>query len=427
MRDYAKSMAWLARAKQVTPGGASTLSKRSRAYVEGVSPAAYTDAAGCRVRDVGGQDYTDWCMALCSVPLGYAHPTVTAAVVAAAERGWSASIPSYLEIAAAEALMAHIPCAQDNGMCRWVNSGTESSEAAIRVARRVTGKSVILSSGYHGWTSTFMALQPFREGIPLDYDRMIASFAYNDLPSLQRALKAHRGDVAAILLEPTLYDVPAHGFLEALRELATKHKALLIFDEIVTLGRWHRGGYQAVCGVTPDLATLGKSIGNGFPVSALVGPGRYMVKADCISGTYCGNAMALAAVVATMKVYDEVPVCWHIAEIGVRLMAGLRQIVTRHGDPSLRVDGQPQHPRLVWDGDTDNVRLSTLIQGLALGGVIWHFGGANPCLAHSEWDVARLLKVFELAFASIDYGVPLKGLPFGPAFQRDPGAKKEAA
>ncbi len=116
---------------------------------------------------------------------------------------------------------------------------------------------------------------------------------YNDLPSLDAAaLKAHRGRVAGIILEPTLFDAPAPGFLESVRERATKHKALLIFDEVVTGWRWAVGGYQVVCGVTPDLAMFGKSIANGFPVGAVVGPGRYVQKADCCSGTYVGNAGA---------------------------------------------------------------------------------------------------------------------------------------
>ena len=417
---------WLARAKALTPGGASTLSKRSRAYVEGVSPVAYAQAVGSRVRDIEGRDYLDWCMALCSTPLGYGHSDVVAAVGCALEEGLSSSLPSWREIPAAEALLAHIPCVQDSGMVRWVNSGTEASEAAIRVARRATGKSVVLSSGYHGWTSTFMAMQPFREGIPLDYDRMIAGFAFNDLPSVDRALRAHKGQVAAIFLEPTLYDAPDAGFLEGLRERATKHKALLVYDEVVTGWRAAVGGYQAVSGVPiPDLATFGKAIGNGFPVAALVGPGRVMAMADCISGTYCGNSCALAAVMATMAVYAEHDVCGHIARIGQALKDGLTWALA--SEPSLNVSGWPWHPRVTCAGDENNAFLSRWIQGLSDRGILWQYGGANPSLAHSLWNVAHTKVAARNALGDILAGVPLRGLPFVPAFQRDPGAVKEMA
>jgi glutamate-1-semialdehyde 2,1-aminomutase len=434
MRDYSKSMAlsasaeWLARAKQLTPNGASTLSKRSRAYVEGVSPVAYRQAVGVTVRDVEGRDYLDWCMALCSVPFGYGFASVLQAIQEAMAEGLSASIPSWREIPAAEALLQHIPCARADGMARWLNSGTEASEAAIRVARRVTGKGVILSSGYHGWTSQLMALQPFRDGIPTDYDRMICGFGYNDLPSIDKALKAHRGQVAAIFLEPTLFDVPAPGFLEGLRERATKHKALLVYDEVVTGFRAAVGGFQAVKGVpVPDLATFGKAIGNGFPVAALVGPGRIMAKADCISGTYCGNAAALAAVMASMQVYAESDVCGHIADIGRSLIRGLSGVAEADSQRLMRVDGWPWHPRVSFAGDADNRIGAAFVQGMNDRGILWHYAGVNPSLAHTEWSVSFTVRAARNTLNEMTIGVPLRGLPYAPAFQRDPSARKEAA
>jgi glutamate-1-semialdehyde 2,1-aminomutase len=417
---------WLVRAKQLTPNGASTLSKRSRAYVEGVSPVAYRQAVGARVRDVEGRDYLDWCVALCSVPLGYGFASVLQAIQEAMAEGLSASIPSWREIPAAEALLPHVPCAQEDGMVRWLNSGTEASEAAVRVARRATGKSVILSSGYHGWTSQFMALQPFRDGIPTDYDRMIAGFGYNDLPSVDKALKMHRGHVAAIFLEPTLFDAPAPGFLEGLRERATKHKALLVYDEVVTGFRAAVGGFQAVKGVPiPDLATFGKAIGNGFPVAALVGPGRIMAKADCISGTYCGNAPALAAVMASMEVYSRRDVCRHIAEIGRSLMWGLSGLGQHDG--RIRVDGWPWHPRVSFTGDIDNRVGAAFVQGMNDRGILWHYAGVNPSLAHTEWDVAYTVQSARDTLADMRRGVPLRGLPYEAAFQRDPGVPLRGA
>jgi glutamate-1-semialdehyde 2,1-aminomutase len=414
-------MAWLARAKKVTPGGASTLSKRSRAFVEGQTPTCYTKAKGCRLWDLDGREYLDFGMALCAVPLGYGYPHVVRAVQQAAENGWIASLPHESELVA-ERFLPHIPCAKADGMVRWVNTGTEANEAAIRVARRHTGKSVILSSGYHGWTSTFMCLQDMREGIPADYNAMMVGFGYNDLPSLDRALKAHRGAVAGIILEPTLFDEPLPGFLEGVRERATKAKAVLIYDEIVTGYRWHRGGYQAVCGVVPDVATFGKGIGSGFPVAALVGPAAIMAKADCISGTYAGNAGALAAVSATCDVYDVNPVCEYLHTRGSSLRRSINEYGRRNGW-ALRVEGQPYHPRLAWDGDTDRCVVSLLVQEMAKRGVLVHPGGLNLSFAHSQADIAVFGQALWDALQAMADGMPLKGLPWEPAFVRDPGSK----
>lgn len=410
----------------MTPNGASTLSKRSRAYIEGVSPVAYRWARGNTFCDIEGRTYLDWVMALCAAPLGYGYAPVTAAIVEALrDEGPSTSLPSWREIPAAEALLSTIPCARDDGMARWLNSGTEAAEAAIRVARRHTGRSVILSSGYHGWSSQFMALQPYRDGIPLDYDRMIAGFGYNDLPSLDKALKAHRGHVAAIFLEPTLFDRPASGFLDGIRERATKAKALVIYDEVVTGFRAKAGGYQAITGVpVPDLATFGKAIGNGYPVAALVGPARIMAKANVISGTYCGNAGALAAVMASMRVYAEQDVCGHLAQMGRLLIDGLSRVLTPL--PYFGVSGWPWHPRITVPEGAES-ELAKVIQGLSDRGILWHYGGANPSLATSPFDVARTVQAVAESVAGIEAGVPLRGLPFAPAFQRDPGAKRGAA
>jgi glutamate-1-semialdehyde aminotransferase len=288
----------------------------------------------------------------------------------------------------------------------------------------VTGRSVILSSGYHGWTSQFMALQPYRDGIPTDYDRMIAGFGYNDLASADKALKAHRGNVAAIFLEPTLFDPPALGFLEGLRERATKHKALLVYDEVVTGFRAHVGGYQALPLVPiPDLATFGKAIGNGFPVAALVGSARVMAKADCISGTYCGNACALAAVMASMEVYRTTDVCQRIATIGRALIAGLSAVAEASDEHLMRVDGWPWHPRVSFAGDTNNSIGAAFVQGMNDRGILWHYAGLNPSLAHAEWDVAYTVQAARDTLADMRRGVPLRGLPYAPAFQRDPGVR----
>lgn len=366
-------------------GGAQTLSKMRERF-PGSYPRALVRGRGARVRDNAGKWYVDWSCALGAVSLGYNHPGVDAAVVSQVRDGPIFSLPDFvLEETTAYALVDMIPCAES---VRFLKTGSEATEAAIRVARAYTGRDVVVACGYHGWHSWYAATREHAPGVPEAYRDLVRTFAYNDLASLDRALNwADGSDVAAIILEPTLFEPPAVGFLEGVQARAAAHGALLIFDEMVTGFRWHRGGYQALCGVIPDLATFGKGLGNGYPIAALVGRAEPMRWARLASGTFGGDCVGLAAARATIDAYHDADVCGHMARVGADLMIAYNAMVNSARAPS-RAEGQPPHPRIIWDEEGFNRhRASLFFQECARRGVLFHPDGINVMLAHGPGEL----------------------------------------
>jgi glutamate-1-semialdehyde 2,1-aminomutase len=414
----------LTRARRVIALGASTLSKRSRAYVEGSSPAVFTCASDS-LFGVDGRAYLDWSQGLGVNILGAVPVDVTKAVCAALWRGNMASVPSALEAKAAEALIAQSPYAGRPAMVRWLNSGTEACLAVQRIARRATGAHWIVSSGYHGWAESFMCLQPVTDGIPPQYREMTAGFAWGDLASLERALSECDAErVAAVIMEPAIFDLPPAGYLEAVRDMTHATGALLVFDETVTGFRVPAG--LATSGVVPDMTIYGKALGAGVqPVACVVGEADVMAYSDCISGTYCGNAGAMAAVIAAVRAYSEADVPTHIWEIGLMLQWGMNE--TAHArDVPIRCEGMPARMKLTWP-DPERVlwAQSVVVEHLADAGIHLHPDAILPSYAHTKEDVNRTVEAFAGACKALKAGAKLRGLERQVAFQRDPA--KEAA
>lgn len=413
MRSYAKSLEWYWRAKKVTPGASQTMSKQPTKFPLGAYPAFIERGKGSHVWDMDRNGYIDWICSLAAVTLGHGHREVNLAVAEQLYKGTLFSLPHHLEAIVAERLCTIIPCAE---MVSFIKTGSEATEAAIRVARAFTGRDVIVTvgAGYHSWHSWFSAVKPEHPGVPFDYEFLVRSFTYNDLPSLAAALTSYTDEieedvlsdkVAAVILEPTLLTPPAPGFLEGVRDLAHAHGALLIFDEIVTGFRWARAGGQEYFGVTPDLATFGKGMANGFPLACLVGWRDIMRHADLVSGTFGGDLIGLAACNATLDVYEREPVIEHLWKIGTAFRDGLTALIQKHGLPA-RIVGYGVHPKLKWEyrdefpitADDATSLMSLFLQETAERGVMLHPGGWNVSYAHTEQDVAESLAACDAAF-----------------------------
>ncbi|MCL6648799.1 MAG: aminotransferase class III-fold pyridoxal phosphate-dependent enzyme, partial [Chloroflexi bacterium] len=262
-RQLERSLALKARAARRIPTLAQTFSKAPTQFVQGVAPVYLERGAGSHVWDVDGNEYIDYPMALGPVILGHNEPAVTAAAIAQLERGIAFSLPHPLELELAELLVEVIPCAE---MVRFGKNGSDATSGAIRAARALTGRDLIACCGYHGWQDWFIGTTSRSRGVPAAVRALTRVFRYNDLASLEQVFAEHPGQVAAVILEPVGVVPPQPGFLEGVRELAHRHGALLIFDEVVTGFRLALGGAQQLFGVTPDLACFGKALGNGFPV-----------------------------------------------------------------------------------------------------------------------------------------------------------------
>ncbi len=314
------SAALFDRACTVMPGGVNS-PVRSFSAVGG-RPPYVTSARGCELTDVDGNLYVDYVGSWGPMILGHAHPDVLEAVTRTAQHGTSFGTCCPLEVELAETIVQRIPSIDK---VRMVNSGTEAVMSAIRLARAVTGREVIIKfeGCYHGHADALLVRSGSglatlglcgSPGVPAGCtaDTLVAQ--YNDLESVERCLAAANGRVAAVAVEPVAGNMgvvpPAPGFLEGLRELTSAHSAILIFDEVMTGFRVAPGGAQQRYAVTPDLTILGKVIGGGLPVGAYGGPAALMdhvAPAGSVyqAGTLSGNPIAMAAGRATLQKLDD--------------------------------------------------------------------------------------------------------------------------
>lgn len=410
MRAYTQSAALFDRAAKVTPGGAQTSSKSpGRVGPVGAFPLYLKTGLGAHVWDVDDNTYIDWFNGNCAVTLGHADPHVSSAALRAMRNGVLLSLPHPVECEVAERLVAQIPCAEQ---VRFLKTGSEATEAAIRIARMATGRSVIMMdpTSYHGWHSWSVSLKVYAPGVPESFRQSV-----RPLRVTEHGFDAIDRDVAAVIVEPDR--VPAH-LLPALVGAAHQSGALLIFDEMITGNRWHVGGYQAYAGVTPDLATFGKAYANGFPLAFVCGPADLMRHAWVVSGTFGGDVVSLAACRAVLDAYQRTPAIETIWAVGQGLVDSFNGAAMRVGAP-VSMAGPACRPQATWTSTgSASVELMTALfqQELAEHGVLAHPSGWNPSAAHdhtvlrvTQDVVAKALGAVAAYLQSPDPSVHLRG------------------
>ncbi|MFH1288886.1 MAG: aminotransferase class III-fold pyridoxal phosphate-dependent enzyme [bacterium] len=326
--SYKQSVKYLERSRKVI-SGASTFSKLNH-FGEGKTPFALTDGKGAYVWDVDGNKYIDYVSCRGYLILGYNYPYVTRAITKQLKDGVAYSLPHTLEIEVAEMLRERIPSAE---MVRFGKNGNDATSAAIRLARHITKRDHFLFWGYHGWQDWYSSQTSMNGGVPKSLKNLGHRFVYNDIESVERLFNGLKGDVAAVIMEPTRFERPEKGFLENVKKLAHDNGALLIFDEIITGFRLQKKGAQKLFNVIPDITCLGKAMGNGMPISAVVGKKEYMKRFPEVfySLTSAGEALSLAAAKATMEVFDKIDVCGHLDKIGKELMDELIVLIDKYG------------------------------------------------------------------------------------------------
>ncbi|WP_439026677.1 aminotransferase class III-fold pyridoxal phosphate-dependent enzyme [Haloarchaeobius sp. DT45] len=331
------------RATEVIPGGSQLLSKRAEMFAPEQWPAYYDEASGVTVTTLDGTDLVDMSlMGVGSCVLGYGDPDVDTHVRDAVDAGAMSTLNAPEEVELAK-LMLDMHSWAD--MVRFGRPGGETMAMAVRLARAYTGNDAVAFCGYHGWHDWYLAsnidtaenleghLLPglVPKGVPDALEGTSFPFRYNDIDELERLLAEK--SLGAIVMEPIRYEEPDDGFLERVRELATEHDVPLVFDEITSGFRINAGGVHQTLGVTPDVAVYGKAMGNGYPMSAVVGTEPVMDEAQesFISSTFWTERIGPTAALATIEKFRDEAVHEHLVDLGDRITAGWEQAAERHG------------------------------------------------------------------------------------------------
>lgn len=344
--DHSKTL--FDRAQKLIPGGVNSPVRACRAV--GTTPRFIRKAHGCRMTDADGHVFIDYVGSWGPMILGHRHPAVVAALTEALSCGTSYGAPTEMEIELAERIVAMVPSVE---MIRMVNSGTEATMSAIRLARGYTGRDVIIKFDgcYHGHADALLVEAgsgvatlriPGSAGVPSAFIAGTVSLPYNDVEAFSNVMKARGSEVACVIVEPVAGNMglvpPILPFLETLRKLTAEYGALLIFDEVMTGFRVALGGAQQRFGITPDLSCFGKIIGGGLPVGAYGGRRDIMEKIAPLgpvyqAGTLSGNPLAMAAGIATLTAISEPGFYDTLEARSQRLMTGLKEIAEKAGIP----------------------------------------------------------------------------------------------
>lgn len=336
------------RAQVHIPGGVNSPVRAFKAV--GGTPPFIERADGPYIYDADGKQYIDYVQSWGPMVLGHNHPDIRQAVISAAEKGLSFGAPTAAEVEMAELVSEMVPSME---MVRMVNSGTEATMSAIRLARGYTGRNKLVKfeGCYHGHADALLVKAgsgaltlgvPSSPGVPEDFAKHTLTQEYNNLDSVQAAFDEHGDDIACIIVEPVAGNMncipPVDGFLEGLRELCDRYGAVLIFDEVMTGFRVAQGGAQARYGVTPDLTCLGKVIGGGMPVGAFGGKRDIMTHIAPTgpvyqAGTLSGNPVAMAAGLAALKAIRASDMYEQLSENTKTLAEGMKAIADKYNIP----------------------------------------------------------------------------------------------
>lgn len=400
---YARQSELFLRAQRLIPGGhhlsGRPLGDPSR------TPTYMERGRGSRVWDADGNEYVDFVMAFGPFLLGYAHPEVDGAAIQQLARGGLLSMNHPLHLELVEALIARFPGAE---MGTFFRTGSEATTAALRIARRATGRRVVARCGYHGWHDWCLPLEDF---VPAGLERQVLEFHADEPATLATLFDERPGEIACVILAPEMIEGAAPERLREIAAITRAGGAVFVLDEVKTAFRISPGSVQQRAGVVPDLTTLSKALGNGWPVAALVGS-RDVMRAGAgmhYSATYHGETAAMAAALATLAVVDREEVAAHVWRLGEQLIGGLGEIARRHGVAATAY-GEPLPPmpflRFHDDHPARNAALrERFYEAVLARGVLLHPRHMwFVSHAHDDADVTRALEACDAAMKAAAHG-----------------------
>jgi len=314
------------RARQIFAyGGLDGVMNRPLMHDDGLYPHFAIKAEGYNLYDSSGQTHVDWINGWGSIILGHCHPEITQAIADQAKYATSIALMHPVEIEVAELIIDMVPNAE---MIAFGKNGSDSLNAAIRVARASTGRELILHNGFHGFHDWYTCQHVNVQGILPVLKNYVQPFPYNDLDALESLLKENESRLAGIVMEPVNLHIPDEGYLQSVKELVHHYGGVLIWDEVVTAFRLGRGGAQQYFNVQPDIAVLGKAMGNGLPLSAVVGSTELMkqLRRTAYGMTYRGETISLAAANACLSFIKQNDVAGHLENIGAKLRSQFHEL-----------------------------------------------------------------------------------------------------
>ena len=420
------SQRWTARARNLIPGHSQTMSKGPSQWVQGLAPTYVTRAEGARVWDVDDRCFLDFPAALGPIILGHRHPAVDDAITEQLRSGITFTFPHPLEVEVAERIRGMVPGAE---RVRFGKTGSDSTSAAIRLARAFTGRDMVVSAGYHGWHDWYIGSTSRNRGVPTAVSALVEDVPLHAVDAVSNLLEARPGQVAAVIIEPVGLQEPNPGVLQAIVDTARAHGAVAIFDEVITGFRLAPGGAQEHYGVQADLACFGKALGNGMPISALAGRAEIMdlLEEVFFSGTHGGEALSLAAARATLDELSQEGAHAHLWRMGELLQQGLSKIVESHGLQEWVTVGGAAPWTLVAvrepDSVNDGLAAKTFLQAELLRRGVLFNGSHFMMLAHRESDISEALEAYDAALSRLAELLPagvadaLDAPPLAPVFR----------
>jgi len=424
--DLRRSQELFKEAQRYLPGGVDSPVRAFKAV--GGTPPFIKKGRGSRILDVDSNEYIDYIGSWGPLILGHAHPQVVAAIKQAAENGTTFGASTEPEITLAKMITEAVPSIE---MVRFVNSGTEATMSALRLARAFSGRDKIIkfAGGYHGHSDGLLVKAgsglatlglPDSPGVPKSYTQNTLVAPYNNTEAVAQLFKSYPNEIAAIIVEPVAANMgvvpPQPGFLDGLRKLTSDYGALLIFDEVITGFRVAYGGAQAIFSINPDLTCLGKIIGGGLPVGAFGGKGEIMELVAPVgrvyqAGTLSGNPLAMAAGIETLKILSQLGTYERLKETSTQLKEGIIKAATTCNSglyvssfASMLTIFFTANPVIDYDSacQTDTTAFSRFFNHLLKQGIYWppsQFEAAFVSTAHSQADIQSTVEAINEALS----------------------------
>jgi len=387
-----------ARALRVIPHQTGTFSRSAAHFVEGIYPVYIESAEGSHFTDVDGNEYLDYLCALGPITLGYNYETVNQAIIKQLQDGILFSLPHRVEVELSELFCKTIPHAD---MVKFEKSGSNAVTGAVRAARAITKRDKIAYCGsggvWHDWQAAMVSRD---RGVPKFNHELLKIFDYNDADGLEQICEENKNEIAAIVLEPTIYERPKNGFLEKVRKIADNNDSILILDEVITGFRFDLKGAQHYFNIKGDFTCFGKGMGNGLPISAISGPGEFMRIFDelWVSSTNNSETLSMAGTIAVINEMREKNTIIHCWEMGKKLFEGWNKIVDENQLNS-KMNGYPVRMNFTaydQNGSHSPELKALILQELVKKGIFMSPSWCTLSYSHSEDDVKFTLKTLEI-------------------------------